>query len=86
MVWLGNPSNESENIALAHDQIVFTIHLDLGATVFRDQDFVADFDVLYLSGSGPEPWNASRDHRRRAAQAAGVSSATWLIWKLGKMN
>jgi hypothetical protein len=46
MVWLGNPSNESENIALAHDQIVFTIHLDLGATVFRDQDFVADFDVL----------------------------------------
>src|SRR6266481_6119170 len=37
-------SNDSEDVVLAHDQVVLTVDLDLGAPVFGDKDFVADFD------------------------------------------
>ena len=37
-------SNDSEDVVLAHDQVVLTVDLDLGAPVFGDEDFVADFD------------------------------------------
>ena len=40
-------SNDSEDIVLAHDQVVLTVYLDLGAPVFGDQDFVADFDAEF---------------------------------------
>jgi hypothetical protein len=34
-------------IVLAHDQVVLTVDLSFGAAVFRDEDFVADFDVEF---------------------------------------
>src|SRR3984893_17081319 len=40
-------SNDSEDIVLAHNQVVLTVNLDLGAAVFGEEDFVADFDVEF---------------------------------------
>src|SRR2546421_966572 len=37
-------ANDAEDIILAHDQVGLTVHLDLGAAVFRDQHLVAFFD------------------------------------------
>src|SRR6202795_2999540 len=37
-------THDSEDVVLAHDQVVLTIDLDFGASVFGDEDFVADFD------------------------------------------
>ena len=39
--------NDSEDVVLAHDQVVLTADLDLGAPVFGEEDFVADFDVEF---------------------------------------
>src|SRR5271166_5556886 len=40
-------TNDSEDVVLAHDQVVLTVDLDLGGPVFGDEDFVADFDVEF---------------------------------------
>src|ERR1700675_1554339 len=37
-------THDSEDVVLAHDQVVLTIDLDFGASVFGDENFVADFD------------------------------------------
>src|SRR5436190_18004273 len=34
-------TNDAEDIVLAHDQVGLAVHLDLGAAVFGDKDFVA---------------------------------------------
>ena len=40
-------SNDSKDIVLAHDQVVLTVDLDLGAAIFGEEDFVADFDIEF---------------------------------------
>src|ERR1700675_1535384 len=37
-------THDSEDVVLAHDQEVLTVDLDLGAPIFGDENFVADFD------------------------------------------
>src|ERR1700730_10687093 len=45
--WRVGNSNDSEDIVLAHNQVVFTIDLDLGSAVFGEEDFVACFDIEF---------------------------------------
>jgi len=41
------PTGRNPDVVLAHDQVVLTVALDLGGTVFGEEDFVADFDVEF---------------------------------------
>ena len=36
------PNGRNPDVVLAHDQVVLTVDLDLGAAIFGEEDFVAD--------------------------------------------
>ena len=41
------PNGRNPDVVLAHDQVVLTVDLDLGAAIFGEEDFVADFDIEF---------------------------------------
>ena len=51
---LGFLLHNAQNFVLAHDQILFTIHLDIAAGILAEQDMVAEDEILGVVEQEPK--------------------------------